>query len=64
MLYDDRPGLSAGVRFNDADLIGCPLRLTLSRKSLGQGGVEAKRRAERERQVIPMDEIESYVLGS
>jgi prolyl-tRNA synthetase len=40
-LYDDRPE-SPGVKFNDADLIGCPLRLTLSERSLKAGGVEVK----------------------
>jgi prolyl-tRNA synthetase len=59
-LYDDRVGPSAGVKFNDADLIGCPLRLTVSRRSLAQGGVEAKWRAGASREVIPMDEVEAY----
>jgi prolyl-tRNA synthetase len=63
VLYDDRIGPSAGVKFNDADLIGCPLRLTVSRRSLGKGGVEAKWRDEGERVVIPMDTVAGY-LGS
>ena len=37
---DDRPG----VKFKDADLLGMPLRLTLGKKSLENGGVELKRR--------------------
>ncbi|MBL7200705.1 MAG: proline--tRNA ligase [Anaerolineae bacterium] len=61
VLYDDRPGLSAGVRFNDADLIGCPLRLTFSQRSLKSGGVEAKLRASEERRVIPVDGIQELV---
>jgi prolyl-tRNA synthetase len=61
VLYDDRPGLSAGVKFNDADLVGCPLRLTYSRRSLKGGGVEAKPRTSREREVIPFDKVEAYV---
>jgi prolyl-tRNA synthetase len=40
-LFDDREE-SPGVKFNDADLIGCPLRLTLSERSLKAGGVEVK----------------------
>jgi prolyl-tRNA synthetase len=60
-LYDDRPGLSAGVRFNDADLIGCPLRLTFGQRSLERGGVEVKPRISKERKVIPLDEIAEYV---
>ena len=40
-LFDDREE-SPGVKFMDADLIGCPLRLTLSERSLKAGGVEVK----------------------
>jgi prolyl-tRNA synthetase len=61
VLYDDRPGLSAGVRFNDADLIGCPLRLTFGSRSLKQGGVEAKLRTSAERSVIPLDAVPAYL---
>ncbi|MFA4943961.1 MAG: proline--tRNA ligase [Lentisphaeria bacterium] len=43
VLYDDR-GEKAGFAFADADLIGCPLRLIVSPKSLAQGKVEFKRR--------------------
>jgi len=41
VLYDDRD-LSAGVKFADADLIGLPLRLTVSKRSAPEGQVEAK----------------------
>ncbi|MFN2131016.1 MAG: proline--tRNA ligase [Anaerolineae bacterium] len=61
VLYDDRVGPSAGVKFNDADLIGCPLRLTVSRRSLSKGGIEAKWRDEDERVVIPADEVVAYL---
>lgn len=52
VLYDDRDGLGAGVKFKDADLMGIPTRVTLSARSLEQGGVEVKRRSESERQVV------------
>lgn len=42
-LYDDRDE-SAGVKFADADLIGIPLRLTVSSRSMKAGGIEVKRR--------------------
>ncbi len=48
LLYDDRDA-SAGVKFNDADLIGVPLRLTISKRSASDGLVEAKWRDSRER---------------
>jgi prolyl-tRNA synthetase len=42
-LYDDRDE-TAGVKFNDADLIGLPLRLLISERLLAEGMVEIKRR--------------------
>ncbi|MFC1879856.1 proline--tRNA ligase, partial [Chloroflexota bacterium] len=60
VLYDDRPD-SPGVKFNDADLIGLPIRLTVSQRALKAGGVEFKRRDQPERTVIPFDEVIPYV---
>lgn len=45
VLYDDRDE-SAGVKFADADLIGIPVRATVSARSLKAGGVEMKRRSD------------------
>jgi prolyl-tRNA synthetase len=55
-LYDDRAE-SPGVKFNDADLIGLPIRLTVSERALKAGGVELKRRDLSEREVIPLDQL-------
>ena len=48
VLYDDRGKkvASAGEKFADADLIGAPIRLTVSKRSLMGGGVEMKRRGQ------------------
>jgi prolyl-tRNA synthetase len=43
VLFDDRDE-RAGVKFNDADLIGCPVRLTVGERNLKNGMVELKRR--------------------
>jgi len=56
VLFDDR-GESPGVKFNDADLIGLPIRLTVSERALQAGGVEFKRRDEETRQIIPLEEV-------
>jgi prolyl-tRNA synthetase len=56
VLYDDRDE-RAGVKFNDADLIGLPVRVTTSHRSLAQGGVEVKRRDAGERTIIPLDAL-------
>ena len=45
VLFDDRDE-SAGVKFADADLIGLPIRITVSRRSLAGNSVEIKRRTE------------------
>jgi len=55
VLFDDRDE-SPGVKFNDADLIGIPLRLTVGSRVLKEGGIEAKIRYETEKQLIPIDE--------
>ncbi len=39
-LYDDRPAASTGEKFSDADLIGCPIQIIISRKTLEQNSVE------------------------
>jgi prolyl-tRNA synthetase len=51
VLYDDRDE-SPGIKFNDADLIGLPLRVTVSERSIKQGGVEFKRRNQQEKNII------------
>jgi len=60
VLFDDRDE-SPGVKFNDADLIGLPVRLTVSGRSLQNGGVEVKLRRESDRTIIPLAEIISHV---
>jgi prolyl-tRNA synthetase len=59
-LFDDRPE-SAGVKFMDADLIGLPVRLTVSERSLREGGVELKMRSTGESAIIPLPSVVSEV---
>jgi len=59
-LVDDREE-SAGVKFNDADLIGLPVRLTVSERAFKQGGVELKLRDSAESRVIPLEQIVAEV---
>jgi prolyl-tRNA synthetase len=58
VLYDDREE-SPGVKFNDADLIGIPVRITISERALTQGGVELKLRHQPTKDIIPFGEIEA-----
>jgi prolyl-tRNA synthetase len=60
VLYDDRRE-SLGARFKDADLIGIPLRLTLTPRSLQRGGVEIKGRSAAESYIVSTEEAASVV---
>ena len=60
VLYDDRRE-SLGSKFKDADLIGVPIRLTLTPRSLKRGGVEVKLRREKESRIVPVDEAIAFV---
>lgn len=48
VLHDDREGMSPGVKFKDADLLGFPLRLTVGAKGLKDGVVELRDRRTKE----------------
>jgi len=56
VLFDDRDD-SPGVKFNDADLLGIPLRLTLSPRTLQSQSVEAKWRTEKEAGLLPLENL-------
>jgi prolyl-tRNA synthetase len=60
VLYDDRE-LSPGVKFADADLIGIPIRLTISNRSLSQGGAELKIRGSEAKTIVPLDGVVDYI---
>jgi len=56
VLFDDRDE-RAGVKFNDADLIGCPIRITVGEKALQNGMVELKPRTEKENKLVAVDKL-------
>ena len=60
ILFDDRQE-RPGVKFNDADLIGIPIRLTVSDRALQAGGIEVKRRDQKDKNIIPIEEIINHV---
>jgi prolyl-tRNA synthetase len=60
VLYDDREE-TAGVKFNDADLLGMPIRLTLGKRSLKEGGVECKRRDRTEKVIVPLADALDHI---
>lgn len=60
VLYDDMDK-TAGEKFADADLIGLPLRIVISKKTLKQNKVEFKKRQEEKINLIAMEEAIPYI---
>jgi prolyl-tRNA synthetase len=56
VLYDDR-NESPGVKFNDADLLGIPVRVTISPRTLEKNSVEIKQRSQKEAELAPLEGI-------
>jgi prolyl-tRNA synthetase len=56
VLFNDRQE-SPGVKFNDADLLGIPLRLTISPRTLAKDSVELKKRSEKDSELVPLREM-------
>ena len=56
VLLDDRD-LRAGEKFADADLIGCPVRVTVGKKTLEDGAVDVRDRVTGEERRVPMAEL-------
>jgi prolyl-tRNA synthetase len=60
VLFDDRPE-SPGIKFNDADLIGIPLRIVVSARTLKSDSVELKWRKEGQAQMQPLEGLTEAV---
>jgi len=60
VLYDDRER-SAGEKLVEADLIGIPLRLVVSEKTLKQKSVEIKKRNEKKIKLVKLNLLNSYI---
>lgn len=54
---EERPG----VKFKDADLIGCPIRVVVGAKGLAKGGVEVKLRTSKAAELVPVDNAASAI---
>jgi len=62
VLYDDRDA-GPGDKFADAELLGCPLRVTVGRRTLAAGDVEVQVRRGRESQRVPIDGAVEAIAG-
>jgi prolyl-tRNA synthetase len=63
VVLDDRDE-RAGIKFNDADLIGWPIQVVVGKKGLAEGIVEVKDRATGERASVPLDEAVAHVVAA
>jgi prolyl-tRNA synthetase len=61
VLYDDRDE-SAGVKFNDADLLGMPWRVTVSPRTLEKLGIELKSRRADTADLLPLDGVAAAII--
>jgi len=62
VLLDDRDE-RAGVKFNDADLIGCPVRVTVGARGLENGTVEVKERKAEDKEDVAINDLVTHVQG-
>jgi len=60
VIFDDRDE-RPGVKFNDADLIGVPIRLTVSPRNHGDGVVELKRRDSADSEQVPRGDVVEHI---
>jgi prolyl-tRNA synthetase len=64
VLFDDRHDISAGEKFADADLIGIPYRIVVSKRSLADGGYEIKKRTEANGKIVGKDELMNLLVAN
>lgn len=60
-LYDDRTEKSPGEKFADADLIGIPLRIVVSERTLEKGSVELKKRKEKNVRLVKLQRLSQFL---
>jgi len=61
VLYDDREDKTAGEKFADADLLGIPVRLVISSKTLKEKSVEVKRRSQKPVELVKIKDFDSLL---
>ena len=63
VLFDDRPGVKPGEKFVEAELLGCPLRVTVGARTLPDGPLEVQIRRGRETRELPLAGAAEAVAG-
>ncbi|MDD5145003.1 MAG: His/Gly/Thr/Pro-type tRNA ligase C-terminal domain-containing protein [Candidatus Pacebacteria bacterium] len=64
VFYDDMEDKSAGEKFADADLIGIPLRIVVSERTIKEDSVEVKERDKKETKLIKLKELIDYCVSN
>lgn len=62
VLYDDRASVSAGVKFADSELMGIPVRVVISPRSLADNCVEVSFRQTGEKQMMSYDDAVEFLV--
>lgn len=63
VFWDDREEASSGEKLADADLIGCPMRVLFSEKTLADGSAEVKERKNKEAVMIKREDLLELLLA-
>jgi len=61
ILYDDRPDKTAGEKFAEADLIGIPYRMVISKKTLAKNSVELKKRGDKKLKLVKIKNLSKFL---
>lgn len=61
VIFDDRPETSAGAKLADADLMGVPLRIVISKQTLAKHSLEVKKRTEAQHSLVKIDQLAKYI---
>ena len=61
VVLDDRPGLRPGEKFAEADLLGCPIRVTVGKRTLPDGPLEVQLRAGHEKTEVAIDDAPNAI---
>ena len=64
VFFDDRIDVTAGEKFADADLLGMPLRVVISARSMKENGVEIKKRTEDKGEIVSIDDLLKLLMPS
>ena len=61
VLYDDRNGKSAGEKFAEADLLGIPIRIIVSKRTLEKNSVEIKKRGKEKSELVKISQLLKFL---